>query len=328
MRDTPKYSVVIPAYNQAALLLRLLESLEQVEGCEAMEVIVVDDCSTDGTPDTVARWIAKGLPFPAQCLRMPRNGGPGKARNAGLHAARGEAVLFTDTDCIVQPGWLRALTGALDPARKVAGAGGSVKPLSTRSIFARYNTVNATLEPTSYSPAPPMYLVTCNCAYLRAPLLAVGGFADDVLVPGGEDIAASLRLYHAGYRFVYVAEARIAHDYRESLRKFIRTWRNYGYGCAFITHTLLSRDELNPQRPPEGVDDWWVIHVYPTVSGLGTLLRDARLYWRLGRLRGSSVWALCSTYPLRPIERFAYYIGWLEGLAAAKIARPELNDWL
>ena len=237
-------------------------------------------------------------------------------------------MLFTDTDCVVDPGWMRALVGALDPEHKIAGAGGSVLPWSRKSIFARYNTVNATLEPTHANAKPPAYLVTCNCCYLRAPLLAVGGFADDVRAPGGEDVAASMRLYQQGYRFAYVGEARIWHDYRETLRKFIHTWRNYGYGCAFITHTLLSRDELNPRRAPLGVNDWWVIHIFPTVTGFGTLLMDARLYWRLGRQRGYSPWAILSTYPLRPFERFAYYVGWLEGLSAAKIARPELNDWL
>lgn len=328
MPDVPKYSIVIPAYNQATLLLRLLESIERLEGREDMEVIVADDCSTDETPATVVAWIAKGLPFPAQHLRMERNGGPGKARNAGLRAARGEVVLFTDTDCVVDTGWMRALVSALSLENKVVGSGGSVKPLSTASIFARYNTVNATLEPFYLSPEPPVYLVTCNCAYLRAPLLAVGGFAEDVRVPGGEDIAASIRLFHEGYRFCYVPEARIWHDYRETFVKFIRTWRNYGYGCAFITHTMLTRDELNPHASPYKLNPWWVRNVFPTAIGVRSLLRDIALYARLGRARGFSWWAIVNTYPLRPFDRMAYYLGWLEGLAAAKIARPELNEWL
>lgn len=328
MPGSPKHSIVVPAYNDAAFLKRLLESFERLEGREEMEVIVVDDCSTDDTGAVVQAWIAKGHPFPARYERLEHNSGPGAARNVGLRLAQGAAVAFTDTDCIVEPGWLLALVGALDPGHKIAGAGGRVSPWSRRSIFARYNLVNGTLEP-GHEPGRRLpYLVTCNCCYLREPLLAAGGFPDKVRVPGGEDVGASIRLYQQGYRFVYVPEAHLYHDFRENFRKFIRTWRNYGYGCAFLTHTMLSRDELNPQRPPAGEDDWWVKNVYPTVSGLGTLYLDFKLHIRLARQRRCSWWAIVSTYPLRPFERFAYYIGWLEGLSAAKVVRLELNEWL
>lgn len=328
MPGSPKYSVVIPAYNAASVLKRLLESFAQLDGREDMEVIVVDDCSTDDTRAVTEAWIAKGHPFPARYLRLEKNSGPGAARTAGAEAAQAPVVAFTDTDCIVTPGWLLALVGALDPARGIAGAGGRVLPWSRRSIFARYETVNGTLEPFHILPHPLAYLVSCNCCFDRAALLAVGGFPAGVRTPGGEDIAASMRLFQQGHRFAFAPEAVIYHDYRETLRKFVRTWRNYGYGCAYVTHTMLSRDELNPQRPPAGKDDWWVINVYPTATGAITLLKDLKLYCWLGRLRKQSWWAILSTYPLRPIERFAYYIGWLEGLSAARIARPELNDWL
>lgn len=323
-----KYSIVVPAYNASAMLLRLLESFELLEGREAMEVIVMDDCSTDDTEAVARAWVAKGHPFAARYLKLEKNSGPGMARTAGLREAQGAAVAFTDTDCIVTPGWLLALVAKLDPAAKIAGVGGRVLPWSRRSIFSRYETVNGTLEPFHVLPHPLAYLVSCNCCFDRAALLEAGGFPANVRTPGGEDIAASMRLFQQGYRFAYAPDALIYHDYRETMRKFIRTWRNYGYGCAYVTHTLLSREELNPQRPPAGVNDWWVINVYPTATGAITLLKDLKLYCWLGRLRGHSWWAILSTYPLRPFERFAYYIGWLEGLSAAKVTRPELNDWL
>ena len=328
MAAAPKYSVVVPCYNAAAQLARLLESFERLDGREDMEVILVDDCATDDTGAVAQAWCAKLHPFPATYHRLEKNSGPGCARTTGLQLARADVVAFTDTDCVVTPGWLLALVGALDPAKKIAGAGGRVLPLSRKSIFARYETVNGTLEPFHILPHPLAYLVSCNCCFLREALLSVGGFPSTVRTPGGEDIAASMRLYQEGWRFAYAPGALIHHDFRETLRKFIRTWRNYGYGCAYVTHTLLSRDELNPQRPPAGENSWWVINVFPTATGALTLLKDLKLFCWLGRLRGFSWWAILSVYPLRPIERFAYYIGWLEGLSAAKVTRPELQEWL
>lgn len=328
MADIPRCSIVVPVYNDPACLKRLLASLEQLDGRDEMEVILVDDCSTDDTAAVAEAWVNQDHPFPARLERLPHNSGPGAARNAGLRLAHGECVAFTDSDCIVEPGWMRALCGALDLSRGIAGVGGRVSPVSRRSIFARYNLVNGTLEPNIDAGARLPYLVTCNCAYLRGPLLEAGGFPDKVRVPGGEDVAASIRLFQRGYRFVYEPRAHLHHDFRENFRRFIRTWRNYGYGCAFLTHTMLSRDELNPHCPPAGENDWWVKYVFPTVTGLGTLYLDLRLHLRLARGRGASWWAIATTYPLRPFERFAYYIGWLEGLSAAKVVRPELNEWL
>jgi glycosyltransferase involved in cell wall biosynthesis len=217
MPNAPKYSIVVPAYNAAGMLERLLASFERLEGRDDAEFLIVDDCSTDNTAAIAEAWVAKGLSFAARCLRLEKNSGPGAARNAGLEAARGEYIAFTDTDCVVEPDWLIALVRALDPGRNIMAVGGKVLPLSRKSIFARYNTVNETLEPFHAYKSPPSYVVTCNCCYVRAALLESGGFPVDVRVPGGEDVGASIRMHHRGYRCAYVTpKAVLYHDYREN----------------------------------------------------------------------------------------------------------------
>jgi len=93
-----KVSVIIPAYNAADSLPRLLASLE-AQTFRDFETIVVDDGSTDGTADVLAvRRPSIGL----RVLRQP-NAGASVARNAGLDMAQGEAVLFVDSDDVVCP---------------------------------------------------------------------------------------------------------------------------------------------------------------------------------------------------------------------------------
>jgi len=93
-------SVVIPTYNRAAMLCDTLAAVLAQE-CPADEVIVVDDGSTDGTPQLVAG-------FGARLLRQA-NAGDLAARNAGLAAATGDLVAFCDSDDLWRPGFLAAM---------------------------------------------------------------------------------------------------------------------------------------------------------------------------------------------------------------------------
>jgi len=98
-RDTPLLSVVIPAYNQAAFLRETLESVLQQAG-EEVEVIVVNDGSTDATLDVIAGFAGR-----VRCVTQP-NAGLAAARNRGHREARGEFVAWLDSDDLCEPGRL------------------------------------------------------------------------------------------------------------------------------------------------------------------------------------------------------------------------------
>lgn len=93
---SPLFSVVIPAYNRAALIEGTLKSaFDQTE--TDYEVVVVDDGSTDGTAEVVERIAEAQGGGDLRLFRQP-NGGPGQARNTGIERARGEYVVFLDSD--------------------------------------------------------------------------------------------------------------------------------------------------------------------------------------------------------------------------------------
>ncbi len=100
---TPLLSVVIPTWNRARLVGEAIESaLAQHAG--RIEVVVVDDGSTDDTADVLAR----GFDSRICLLRLPRRGGAGAARNAGVRVASGELLAFLDSDDLWLPGKLDA----------------------------------------------------------------------------------------------------------------------------------------------------------------------------------------------------------------------------
>ncbi|HEY6357032.1 MAG TPA: glycosyltransferase, partial [Vicinamibacterales bacterium] len=117
-----RVSVVIPTFNRREKLLRCLSALErQSVLSQELEVIVIDDGSTDGTAEAVG---ARMFPFSLKLIRQV-NRGPGEARNAGLAMAEGELVLFMGDDIVADEHLLEAhlLAHAArpDPADAVLG---------------------------------------------------------------------------------------------------------------------------------------------------------------------------------------------------------------
>ncbi|MCG3136075.1 MAG: hypothetical protein HMLKMBBP_03872 [Planctomycetes bacterium] len=160
-------SVIVATRNRRDLLGDLLTSLA---GCDPLpaEVVVVDDASTDA-PDQAALSAAR--PFRVRLVRNDRCVGPGAARNRGVHASRGDLLVFTDDDCVVRPDWVGALAGALDRRadEMLGGLGGRVIARD-RDLFSRYFEFHRILEPRPHDAEHPRripYLVTANCAIRR-----------------------------------------------------------------------------------------------------------------------------------------------------------------
>lgn len=224
----PSISVVIATHERPVLLDRCLRALE-AQVLQATEVIVIDDASTDRTPEMLRGWVRRPS-HNFQWERLDVNGGPARARNRGIALARSEWVAFTDDDCAPEPGWLATMAARAKAApAAVAGIGGRVRPAEP-GLVADYMTVHRILEP----PPSCSYLVTSNCIYRRQVLLDVGGFNENVRTPGGEDPGLSFAVRQAGYSLGFCPEAVVRHHYRESIVDFIKTFYRYGRGCRLV----------------------------------------------------------------------------------------------
>jgi len=118
--ELPRLSVIITAHNEAGVIEKKLENtLQQDYPPDKLEVIVASDGSDDGTNELV-----RAFPSPQVCLlALPRQG-KNRALNQAAAAARGEVLVFTDADSMLQPGALRSLAAPFnDP--EVGGVGGS-----------------------------------------------------------------------------------------------------------------------------------------------------------------------------------------------------------
>ena len=119
--QSPKFSVVIPAYNEEKLLPRLLESIAVARanysgGADAIEVIVADNDSTDGTAAIAALQRARVVTITKRRIAAARNG--------GALAAKGEILCFIDADSAIHPLTFAAIEAAIAEGGTVAGATG------------------------------------------------------------------------------------------------------------------------------------------------------------------------------------------------------------
>src|SRR4051812_578401 len=124
-RPRPRISVVIPARNEAALIAATVGSVlrardryrEARRDGGAVEVIVIDNASDDGTPDALARHAAEGGVLVARCEHR----GAARARNLGARLASGRALVFLDADTRLPPGALVRIAELLDDQGYEAG---------------------------------------------------------------------------------------------------------------------------------------------------------------------------------------------------------------
>ena len=105
-----KFSVIVPVYNVEAYLEQCLESLK-VQDYGDLEVVCVNDGSTDRSREILAEWEAR---MPQMRVIDRENGGLSAARNTGLEAATGDYVVFVDSDDWVESTMLGTLATAID----------------------------------------------------------------------------------------------------------------------------------------------------------------------------------------------------------------------
>ena len=209
-------SIILCTFNRARLLERSLRSLgRQTIAADQYEVIVVDDGSSDETP-AVCERAGRSLPS-LRYLPLGRNEGLAAAGNRGIAAARGEALLFIDDDCIAQENWAERLALSLERHPLVSGAiksplSSSIKLSHNISQFHPFMGRRAGVSLKSIAGA--------NMGIRRALLSDLGGFDERSEVP---DMEFLFRAWTKGYRVRFVPEAVILHDpARADLKTILR----------------------------------------------------------------------------------------------------------
>jgi len=123
----PQISIIIPVYNGALLISRCLDSIFNQAGDFKLDVIVIDDGSTDDTVDILNRY-----PHPLKLLQQ-KNQGPAAARNKGIDVANGEYLAFLDADDYWKPSFLKQTVAFLENHKDAIAVSVGQKHITTSS---------------------------------------------------------------------------------------------------------------------------------------------------------------------------------------------------
>lgn len=204
----PRLSVIVPVYRDWDRLRLCLAALAQQSLPSGdFEIVVVNNEDSEPPAD---------LRAPKLKLLKESRGHSYAARNAGLAAARGTVLAFTDADCEPEPGWLEAGWAALQGEAALAGGRIEVSGDAT-TLAADYDRVFAFPQETN---ARVGRSVTANLFVRRAVAVSLRGF-DDSLQSGG-DFEFCRRAKQAGHMLVYAPEAVVRHPPRNSLGALLR----------------------------------------------------------------------------------------------------------
>ncbi|HVA37204.1 MAG TPA: glycosyltransferase [Candidatus Dormibacteraeota bacterium] len=200
-------SVVIPTYNRIDTLRHVIPALlRQDISADRYEIVVADSNSNDGTAEYLAEISDRDERL--RHVPGPYTGRAG-ARNAGIRAARGAVVLFTDADIIASPDLLSRHWEHHKDRERVAVVGMELQVSSFAEYLAQSSDTEARkpLHPSSRKQLSWLYFLTGNASVRKADLEAVGMFDEDFTGYGHEDLELGYRLQQAGVTIVYEPRA-------------------------------------------------------------------------------------------------------------------------
>lgn len=217
--DGTTVSVIIPAYNEGIVLRNCVDSVMRSD-YPHVEVIIVNDGSTDDTGDVMADIVHR---HPSVRAIHQANAGKGAALNRGIAEASGDVLLFVDADGLFTPrtiDWL--LVGLSSP--DVGAVCGDDRPANPdrplTQMLSVMSHVGTGLVRRALSLLHCLPIVSGNIGAFRASLVReIGGFREDTI---GEDLELTWRVYAAGYRVVFQPRAIV---YAESPSTLRGLWR-------------------------------------------------------------------------------------------------------
>ena len=203
----PILSVVIPTFNRRETLAEVLPLLaRQTLPPEQYELLVCDSGSSDGTVELLAELAIPNL----RHIQPPENRGRSGARNAGIRAAAGEIVLFTDADILASPNLLEEhlRLHRAHPHSAVVGLEVQVDTLA-EFVAVRDNPYDKGrhMHGREDKEMSWLFFLTGNASVAKAGLVEAGLFDENFTVYGHEDLELGYRLQKAGYPILYNARA-------------------------------------------------------------------------------------------------------------------------
>jgi glycosyltransferase involved in cell wall biosynthesis len=249
-----QFSVIIPIYNRPDEIVELLESLTLQSAKSVFEVIIVEDGSATPCRDVIEPYFHQlDLHYYTQ-----ENQGPGPARNHGAAKAKGEYLIFFDSDCIIPSNYFNYVMEHLEiqPLDCFGGPDEShpfFTPIQKAISYSMTSPITTGgIRGSSHKKMDKFYPRSFNLGIKKEIFEAINGFAH---MRFGEDLDLSMRTMKTGYSVGLIQEAYVYHKRRTHFKAFFK--QVFNSGIARIDLSLLHAGTLKP------------VHLLPSAFTIG-----------------------------------------------------------
>jgi glycosyltransferase involved in cell wall biosynthesis len=315
---TPAISIIVPTYNRLALLRQCIQSLKKIKYAGLIELVIVNDGSTDGTKDFL-----NALQLPTNFTFIPvhqKNKGCAAARNVGVRTSTHDYIFFTDDDCVVPYNWVSEIINAFTRYPDAQGVGGwyqSPPEILNSNVYMRtlhneyklsfgeYLTFeHASARLRACNPAGN----TANVCYRRSLFQAIGGFSEWTKSTARIDWEFKFRAHAKGYELVYIPY-RVLHTRGATFFQFIKqAWRygvaDYYLGTRFegsplnltISRTLMRISMYRVTFPHENILPFLYLTFLRLIGAWWAHIRGVRSDTRYSQVSAPNVQAFTRSY--------------------------------
>ena len=247
-----RFSVIVPVFNRPDEVDELLQSLTE-QSVSDFEVIIVED----GSSLPCKQIVDKYKDHLSIRYFFIENSGPAGARNYGIKEARGQYIIFFDSDCIIPVGYFEAVEKALEDTQADAFGGPDKAHSSFTDVQKAINYSMTSFFTTGgirggKQKMDKFYPRSFNMGIRREAANQLGGFSK---MRFGEDIDFSIRIVKEGYKSCLFSEAWVYHKRRTDLKKFFKQVNNSG----------IARINLYKKYP----ESLKIVHLLPAVFTIG-----------------------------------------------------------
>lgn len=237
MTDRPFVSVVVPAYNAQQTIRHTLQSLVSQSYCGELQIVVVDDGSTDKTPEIVRS-------FAEVVYLRQSNAGPATARNRGAAESKGEFILFTDSDCVPHRDWVEKIASGFT-SNEIAAVCGSYGLANPQSHLACCIHDEIIFRHRRLMSSFPKAFGSYNVGIRRAIFWKVGGFDETYRRASAEDNDLSYKILKTGGRIFFAKEALVDHYHTTRLQKYLSEQFRHGFWRAklYARHPVMVKGD-------------------------------------------------------------------------------------
>lgn len=224
MKNDYILSIIVPIFNAENFLLEFFKSLSNQECInERVELLLIDNGSTDNSKDIIEEYIKMNQTFHIEYHYFDDVADSYAARNYGVRQSKGQILAFTDSDCVLEPNWIKNIIKFAKPGIIISGEV-EIQVVDKENMWEIFDSFAHLNNKENASKGK---VATANLVVIKDDFIKNGYFVERF---SGGDHEWSLRAKKSGFSIVYEDQIKVFHPSRKSFTEILKKSRRMAFG--------------------------------------------------------------------------------------------------